>query len=232
MQAQSRARAAFCGLHRSGWRARKRASEEAAACVCRSHGEAAPPRRAEPLLQPAPSGGAEAVLADPPPAGPVARRAQPLPKTQATRVKPAAAGDRAREPPTCPICMQELIDEQEALLCGHVMHSGCVERMCEVNQCEKTEACPYRCHRTPSFAAASHAHSSQGEVAEQTGALPGPEGEEQPLAPPVPETEEGQDEEGAPGRTRTPEYISDVESVIDAALAQAEEDAQRASAQQ
>ena len=185
---------------------------------------AAAPRITELQLLQAPCGGTA-----PAPVGSPVRPARPQPKAESLRARrPAAGREPEREPPTCPICMQELIDEQEALLCGHVMHSECVQRMCEMNQCPKTEACPYRCHCSPSVAAAAHAQPLQEEVAEQTGALPAEDGA-QPLAGPVPATDDGQeDREEAPVRQHSPDYVSsDVESSIDAALAQAEEDLQR-----
>ena len=35
----------------------------------------------------------------------------------------------------------------EALLCGHVFHTACINRWMEVTRRTKAECCPYKCHQ-------------------------------------------------------------------------------------
>ena len=112
-------------------------------------------------------------------------------------------------PPQCSFCLQALVDDQEALLCGHVYHAYCIERYCEVNRRDKTHSCPMRCHES-------------GALCDASG-----DGDHTPNPPstvrvPALEAEEPEPEES---RAPTPEYASDVEQLITDALDQAEQDA-------
>ena len=43
-------------------------------------------------------------------------------------------------------------DATEALLCGHVCHSECIQNWMKVSKAEKWQSCPYKCHLTRALA--------------------------------------------------------------------------------
>ena len=48
----------------------------------------------------------------------------------------------------CPFCHSPLTEEvREALECGHVFHTECLDRYVEVTGKRRREACPYKCHQ-------------------------------------------------------------------------------------
>ena len=49
----------------------------------------------------------------------------------------------------CKFCLSEFgSDPVEALVCGHVFHTDCINRWMEVTRRTKAECCPYKCHQT------------------------------------------------------------------------------------
>jgi len=114
--------------------------------------------------------------------------------------------------PQCSFCLQALVDDQEALLCGHVFHAYCIERYCEVNSRDKAHACPMRCHESGVLRAPASGDGDNTPNPPSTVGASAPEGSQEP----EPEPEEP--------RAPTPEYPSDVEHLITEALDQAERD--------
>jgi hypothetical protein len=116
-------------------------------------------------------------------------------------------------PPQCSFCLQALVDDQEALLCGHVYHAYCIERYCEVNRRDKMHACPMRCHESGAPRDPARGDGDHTPNPPTTVRVPVPEAGA--LEPEAPEPEE----------SRAPAHASDVEQLITDALDQAEQDA-------
>ena len=70
------------------------------------------------------------------------QRQQHAPSRRRRRPPPAP------EAPSCLICLQSLRDghQTEALLCGHVYHTHCLNQYVQVTGKPKQEACAMKCH--------------------------------------------------------------------------------------
>ena len=77
---------------------------------------------------------------------------EPVPDTQLEAEEQLPPQDGSSGHEKCVICHEDMIKDGplqlEALGCGHVMHSGCIDAYCTAAGKQRAESCPYRCHTT------------------------------------------------------------------------------------
>lgn len=84
---------------------------------------------------------------------------------------------------TCVICLQPLADGPcEALLCGHVFHTQCIEQLAAIRQLPKADTCPLKCGMSASRSAAAAAAMTGSPSLDSRA----PADSEAPAAPPRP----------------------------------------------
>lgn len=78
----------------------------------------------------------------------VLRQPIPEPEIPLVEIPQQVQNPAADEPNKCAFCLQDLGDlPVEALLCGHVFHTACVEDyLSATNRDRNTCRCPFKCH--------------------------------------------------------------------------------------
>ena len=182
--------------------------------------------------------------------GATARATAPPHPSQAT------VGAGAADALTCVICLQPLADGPcEALLCGHVFHTQCIQQLAAIRQLPKADVCPLKCGMSASRGAAAAAAltgspSSSGLAAPEA-ASRDPEApvadSEAPAAPPSRPSRRApppvsparssssshgeQEDGGAPAAEAGGAEEGDIDQAIELAMAQATADAAAALAE-